>query len=1209
MTNPASRYRILESLGRGGMGEVFLADDTQLERKVAIKFLPEALQSDAVALARFGREAKSAAALDHPFICKIYEFVKVDGRAAIVMEHVAGQTLESRLAEGPLAPAEAIQLAVEVVEALVEAHARRILHRDLKPANLMLTEQGHVKVMDFGLAKRMRDPGGSDSQDLTPGSLTQTGALLGTPAYMAPEQVRGGEADARSDIFSFGVVLFELLTGEHPFKRGTLSDTIAAILRDPPTRADGSGDRIDYAIFDKLLAKTPTDRYQSFEDVWVEVRRLRDVTSGWGGAVAESVPQAGAIGTRRTPFVGREEERADLIGWLDRAALGRGGMVVIGGEPGVGKTRLVEQLLEVARQRRCLALTGRCYEIEGTAPFIPFVEIIEQYAGMVEPTTLRAALGDAAPEVARLVPDLRRQFSDIPPPLELPPEQQRHYLFKNIAEFFERVSHASSTVLLLDDLQWADHATLLLLQHLAPLLARLPLLAVGTYRDVELDVNRPFAATLEALNRKRLARRVNLQRLPQEGVAAMLAELGGSSPPTALVAGIYRETEGNPFFVEEVFQHLEEQGVVHGEDGSWRSDLDLEDLDVPEGIRLVIGRRLERVSPDSRKVLTFGAVVGRGFSLDLLEAIGDVTGDALLTALEEAETNYLIMPMPGREPRWEFSHALIRQTLAAGLSLPRRQRLHLKVAEAIERAAGSAVEQHANDLAHHLFQAGTAADSAKTVRFLAMAGDQALSAGAFDEALRQFTAALSLIDERDQRQIGDLRSKKGRASQSLGQWEEAIDEWKRALSIHEELGDRSALATVCVEMAYLLVWKARGTEAAGVAQRGLEVLGPAASADRCRLLAANGWGLGVAAEHSDDVMAADQLLSQSVMMAEALGDTRAYGLALFLTAYNHWFCMRRPEQAETVLRAAELLRSDGDLWNMVDALAIFQLASFYLGRLDGVARFEEEIEELVERFGHMGADTLSRMARIHRDWVMTADLDQFEASIQQLVEVGERAHMPWVAVWESWLAAARIWRGREDEARNIARDAASREPPGSFAGCSWSVLFLCESLVGNKDVLAQLDEQRSHLPRAGRPNTTGAWAMLVGVIEGLAVLREQEAAAELYPLACEAIETGSVVSWGGYRLLQTVAGIAAAAGMHWEQAETHYQTALSQAHEIPFRSEQPEVRRWYAQMLLDRNASGDRDTARKLLGEAVDMYQQIGMPRHIEMAKEMLQTL
>ena len=468
MSTPFPRYRILSSLGRGGMGEVFLADDTQLERKVAIKFLPGELQDDPVAGARFEREAKSAAALDHPFICKIYEFAKVDGRAAIVMEHVAGETLEAHLTKGPLAPADAIQLAAEVVEALSEAHARRILHRDLKPANLMLSEQGHVKVMDFGLAKRLEDPGGSGSDDVTLGSLTGTGTLLGTPAYMAPEQVRGESVDARSDIFSFGVVLFELLTGKHPFKRDTVSDTIAAILRDAPSRPEGSGDRVDYAIFDKLLAKTPDDRYQSFDEVSVEVRRLRDATSAWTDPVP-AVTDTGepAVGGRRTPFVGRDAEQAELGRWLDRAARGRGGLVLVGGEPGVGKTRLVEQLLDTARQQRCLTLTGRCYETEGTAPFIPFVEIIEEYAEVAPSAVLKETLGDAAPEVARLVPDLRRLIPDMPPPIELPPEQQRHYLFKNIAEFLERLSRASSIVLLLDDLHWADHATLLLLQHLS----------------------------------------------------------------------------------------------------------------------------------------------------------------------------------------------------------------------------------------------------------------------------------------------------------------------------------------------------------------------------------------------------------------------------------------------------------------------------------------------------------------------------------------------------------------------------------------------------------------------------------------------------------------------------------------------------------------------------------------------------------------------
>ena len=209
-------------MGEGGMGEVFLADDTQLGRKVAIKFLADGAMHDERALERLRREARSAAALDHPFICKIHEIADVAGRTGIVMEHVSGETLQAELARTPIPPKRAIEIASEIAEALEEAHHNHVIHRDLKPANVMLTKQGHVKVMDFGLAKQAQ-MGSSDEQ--TTGSLTDPGTRVGTPGYMAPEQLLGSEADERSDIFAFGVLLYELLAGVHPFKRSSPSGT------------------------------------------------------------------------------------------------------------------------------------------------------------------------------------------------------------------------------------------------------------------------------------------------------------------------------------------------------------------------------------------------------------------------------------------------------------------------------------------------------------------------------------------------------------------------------------------------------------------------------------------------------------------------------------------------------------------------------------------------------------------------------------------------------------------------------------------------------------------------------------------------------------------------------------------------------------------------------------------------------------------------
>ena len=231
-----SHYRVLEKIGEGGMGQVYLAEDTFLERKVALKFLPAGLQADPVAHKRFIREAKSAAAIDHPYICKIYEVCHTDeGQDFIVMERVEGQTLEDRLARGRVEVKEALQFAVkqalqiglEVSEALEKAHRTGVIHRDLKPSNIMITTEGHAKVLDFGLAKRRTQEDGKELGITS--ALTREGTTLGTPAYMSPEQLRGEPVDAKTDIFSFGIVLYEMLTGVHPFRKKTHAATINAI--------------------------------------------------------------------------------------------------------------------------------------------------------------------------------------------------------------------------------------------------------------------------------------------------------------------------------------------------------------------------------------------------------------------------------------------------------------------------------------------------------------------------------------------------------------------------------------------------------------------------------------------------------------------------------------------------------------------------------------------------------------------------------------------------------------------------------------------------------------------------------------------------------------------------------------------------------------------------------------------------------------------
>ena len=270
-----SHYKILEKIAQGGMGEVYLAQGTTLDRKVALKFLPEELEQDPTARKRFLREAKSAAALDHPYICHIHEVGEVEGKSFISMEYVQGITLRERLTEGPLAVRKALETATEIADALEAAHKQKIVHRDLKPSNIMLTPQGHVKVMDFGLAKQVTPIEGQEQEITT--ALTKQGSTLGTVPYMSPEQVRGQEVDTRSDIFSFGVVLYEMLTGVNPFKGDTSVDTSHAILGETPpplTRyTEGIPVLLQHTVR-KMLAKEADRRFQLIHDVRTDLGEL-----------------------------------------------------------------------------------------------------------------------------------------------------------------------------------------------------------------------------------------------------------------------------------------------------------------------------------------------------------------------------------------------------------------------------------------------------------------------------------------------------------------------------------------------------------------------------------------------------------------------------------------------------------------------------------------------------------------------------------------------------------------------------------------------------------------------------------------------------------------------------------------------------------------------------------------------------------------------
>ena len=940
----------------------------------------------------------------------------------------------------------------------------------------------------------------------------------------------------------------------------------------------------------------------------------------------------------QTPLVERDIELGELRAALNEARSGRGALVMLAGEPGIGKTRLTEELGAEAGRKNVRVLLGRCYEAEGTPPYVAIAEVFEEaMAKAPNPAAFRAALGDDAGEIARLVPRLRRVFRDIPPALDLPPEQERHYLFNSIRDTMMRTAERIPLLVVLEDLQWADEATLLLLEHLSEDLGAMAVLVVGTYRDVELPA-RPFLArTLDELLRRRRLRRISLRRLPEHGVASMLQALSGHEPPPAVTGAVHAETDGNPFFMEEVYRHLVEEGRLLDDEGQFRADLTIADLDVPENVRLVIGRRLDRLSADAHRALGAAAVIGRFFSFEILEALGDLSSEALLDIVEECERARLILTAADggtSGTRYLFTHELVRQTILAGLSTTRRSRLHLRVAEAMERLSGEAADDHAADLAHHLTEAGSAADRPKLLHYLIVAGRRSMAASAFEDGARHFDQALAL-GLADDRQEAELLEAAAKASRAVGRLDDAVALWNRSLLAYEALADAESVGRVCHEASGQLGWAARWEQALALADRGLGAI-PAEwhrlarnpTTTRCRLLSMRCTMLAAAGYYSPAQAALEEGLELASRLAPATtaqppnwllkpagggrgDDEEALGYVLSGKTGFAFCFMEHSAAVDAGRQAAALLRASGDISQMAMTLGWTVVSLVAAGRWSEAAALEEELAPLAERLGNYPALLMSGRSAAMRDFFASGNCDRLGAFAARDIEFNRRSGLGWAGMAITWLGVAEFLRGRWNEALTTFRQGVEEEPPGVLDGTGSAFLFEELAHLGETDELAALlDKWEERLPRVGEPGTWGAWQMLFSVVEGLALLGRRDAAGAYHPHLLEALETGTVV--GNYhdgRLIERVAGIAATATADWDRAEEHYSTALIQAADLPHALEQLHTRLWYARMLLDRRRPGDESSAAKLLAETADGYRNLGLPRHREMAAELSRTV
>jgi len=814
-TRLADRYEIVSELGRGGMGVVYRARDPRLNRDVAVKLIPPA-QLSPEAEQRFQREAQLVAQMDHPAIVPIHDFGRHEDGLYFVMALVQGTNLRAFLRQDSLL-GELIDVGIQVAEALEYSHARGVVHRDIKPENVMVTrEEGfgvRVRVMDFGLARAA-----------TESRMTRTGTLLGTLGYLSPEQITGGELDGRSDIYALGTLLYECVVGEPPFS-GEAQAVVYRIVHEFPQAPRSLGATIDEsleAIILACLAKEPSKRPQRAGDVAEALKRyragLRD--SDRTRTVSELTRTLHMPRPTLAPFIGRAKEAAALQQRLNAAIAGECQFVLVGGEPGIGKTRLLDELEGLATVRQIRVLHGRSVEQDRGVPYQGFLDVI------LEAFRLKGT-GSAPPDFSDLSADLVSLFpvlGEIPeirsttgPAVALDRRapggpESRTQIFELLARTLTRLAGGRPLVLLLEDLHAAE-VSLDALDYIVRRLGPTPILIVGTYRSTEINARHPLARILEDFQGERRHASLVLGSFSPTEHRSFLETLVGAGIAESLVKKLYQGSEGNPFFTKELVRSLVDSGgIVRDQSGSWNLSVEAGlGADVlPPTIQKAVEKRIGRLPDELRDLLSIASVVGRSFDARDLAALAQVRDvDEAIDRL--VEQGLIEEERESRGDLLSFSSGVVRDVLYAGLSPRKRRSLHRRCAELIETRYAGRLDRVLPQLVHHFLQ-GDVAD--KTVDYALRLARSSLEAFSIEDAMRSAAAALTFLDEEWQgpRAVeGEARVLLARALRMTGEVERALREAAAAVRIFEQEG-QPARAVEALVLAAETAWQARQSE-------------------------------------------------------------------------------------------------------------------------------------------------------------------------------------------------------------------------------------------------------------------------------------------------------------------------------------------------------------------------------------------------------------
>lgn len=873
-----------------------------------------------------------------------------------------------------------------------------------------------------------------------------------------------------------------------------------------------------------------------------------------------------------------------------------GDSFLISGEPGIGKSRLTDELAKHAKDRGARVLVGRCWEAGGAPAYWPWVQALRSYLHGRDPELLGGQLGQGAADLAQILPELHDVFPDLRAPPSTDPDGARFRLFDATASFLRNASKDQPLVLVLDDLHAADTPSLLLFQFLASTLGENRLLVIGAYRDLDPTLRDPLSGTLAELSREPVTRRLPLTGLRESEVASFIEVTAGLAPPDRAAAAITRETEGNPLFVGEVVRMLEAEGRLAEvqDDAGWT-------FTVPEGVRAVIQRRLHGLSEECQRVLVLASVLGREFDVAALTRLSELAGEELLEVLDEALSERVVTDVPGIAGRLRFAHALIRDTLYEGLPAGRRLRLHREIGDALETLYAGNLEPHLAELAHHYFAAAPAGDPDPAIDYARRAGDNAAGLLAYEEAARLYEMAFEALLYRESAQDEDetrceLLLALGDAQARAGSGQKARETFVEAAGIARQSGMAERFGEAALGYGGRFVWARSGTDPnlIPLLEEALSLVSEDDCSLRARLLARLAGAL--RGDPSPELRAS--ISTQAVEMARRIGDPETLAYALD-GRFAVFYLAEHP--SERLAAATEVLFHAEELGDSERAFQAHDYRNSALVQLGDISTVDAELEEMARL-----AAELRQPAQL---WVVShtramralldGRFDEAEQLIHEALAFGDRAlgqHA--LFTFRLQLFALRKEQGRLGEVEEMIERSADDFPRRPVFRCLLAALY---GDLGRYDEARTIFEELAAGEFAGN-DLDDEWLLPTSLLAELcAMLGDAPRAKILYtllrPHAERAASLWAEVSLGS---VARYLGILAAMTADFKAAEDYFGDALAMNERMGARPWLAHTQEDYAKMLLARGKPADRVRARELLDQALAAYRELGMESYAD---------